>query len=76
MCFQKSDRLNPYSLGDRLLESLLTIYTKPKNTKHAPIEAISSLCFGGIISRKPWPLINDEKLETQNGIANNLSVCQ
>ncbi|MFT6907168.1 MAG: hypothetical protein ACJAS1_003845 [Oleiphilaceae bacterium] len=43
---------------------------------HAPTEVICSMDFGGTIRIKPWPFINDEKLETQNGIMNNLNVCQ
>ncbi|WP_348677878.1 hypothetical protein [Alcanivorax profundi] len=63
-------------LCESLVETFLTQNTKIKNIMHAPTDVTCSMGFGGTISIKPWPLINDEKLETQNGIMNSLNVCQ
>jgi hypothetical protein len=42
----------------------------------ARMQTICSIGLGGIIRIKPCPLINEEKLETQNGIKNKRNVCQ
>ena len=36
---------------------------------------MSSEAEGGKTRKKPWPLINDEKLETQKGMTKRRSVC-
>jgi len=63
-------------LWESLVATFLTQNTKIKNIMHAPTEVICSMGFGGTIRINPWSFINDEKLETQNGIMNNLNVCQ
>jgi len=43
---------------------------------HRPTAVASSVADGGKIRMKPLPLMRDEKLDTQNGIANRRKVCQ
>lgn len=42
---------------------------------HRPMAVASSVADGGKTSMNPLPLMRDEKLETQNGIANRRKVC-
>lgn len=43
---------------------------------HSPAEVASSVAEGGKTRMKPLPLIRDEKLDTQNGMAKRRKVCQ
>ena len=46
------------------------------NTKQAVTDVKVSDQWGEKITRKPWPFINDEKLDTAKGIQNKRKVCQ
>lgn len=50
--------------------------TKAVKAKHSPTEVANSVAEGGKTRMKPFPLMRDEKLDTQNGIANKRKVCQ
>jgi hypothetical protein len=43
---------------------------------HSPTDVANSENEGGKTRMKPLPLIRDEKLDTQKGIANRRNVCQ
>ena len=45
------------------------------NARQLPTENTNSANTGGAMRMKPCPLMNDEKLETPNGLMNSLKVC-
>jgi hypothetical protein len=49
--------------------------TTAEKVTQRPMAVVNSLTEGGKIRKKLFPLINEEKLETQKGIANRRKVC-
>jgi hypothetical protein len=45
------------------------------NSTHKNTEKPNTTISGGITKKYPFPLIKDEKLDTQNGIKNRRNVC-
>jgi len=56
--------------------ALLRPTTMAENAAQRPPAMANSEADGEKISRKPLPLIRDEKLDTQKGMANRRNVCQ
>ena len=50
--------------------------TKVAKAAHSPTEVANSVAEGEKTRMKPLPLMRDEKLDTQNGMANRRKVCQ